>query len=79
MLYDHCPATLFWNTAFWGLKKNRRLQQNGTHHLLVYADDIKLLAKNTSSKMKKDFRSKYSKTCNTWHWMIRKLYQMEID
>jgi len=34
-------------------KKNTRLQQNGTHHPLVYADDVKLLAKNTSSKMKK--------------------------
>jgi hypothetical protein len=47
MFYRHCLSALLQNMPFRKVEENQvRLKLNGTHLLLVYADDVNLLGDN---------------------------------
>jgi hypothetical protein len=50
MLYHHCFSALLYNTIWKVQEQQVGLKLNGTHQLLVYADDVNLLGENRYHK-----------------------------
>jgi hypothetical protein len=52
MFYHQCFSALFYNTQAGRTNKREGLEMNGTHQLLVYADDVNLLGKEINETKK---------------------------